>query len=333
MTRVHGKGTLWGRMPGNDHVKAAGLRSLAYQWAYPGKQLLFMGQDASAPNGPRNAGLDWFQLDENKVLPAASRVRRRHQPASTAAPRAVGPRHQAGRLFRGSTPTTRQQRAELPAVRRDGSVVACVFNFAGSEHSRYRLGLPMRAPGEVLNTDATAYNGSGHRQPRRGGGHRRAVARPPGVGDGAAAAGAVVSNPAWFCSPPQTPTRRAPSADSSGVRSAAVAQYSALARLRRPATTSGSAGSNSSMSLDPGHRGSGHPGRAPDQARSTGRRPRVMSLVEDLTSAAANAASMSDGAASRATASGAAARTLQEVIWRSAPLASALVRVRVQIAW
>jgi 1,4-alpha-glucan branching enzyme len=40
--------------------------------------------------------------------------------------------------------------------------MACVFNFAGSEHSGYRLGLPM--PGrwrEVLNTDATVYNGSG----------------------------------------------------------------------------------------------------------------------------------------------------------------------------
>ena len=44
----------------------------------------------------------------------------------------------------------------------DGSVMACVFNFSGAEHSRYRLGLPHAGTWrEVLNTDATIYNGAG----------------------------------------------------------------------------------------------------------------------------------------------------------------------------
>ena len=44
----------------------------------------------------------------------------------------------------------------------DGSVMACVFNFAGAEHSGYRLGLPSAGRWrEVLNTDATVYNGTG----------------------------------------------------------------------------------------------------------------------------------------------------------------------------
>ncbi len=44
----------------------------------------------------------------------------------------------------------------------DGSVLACVFNFAGREHGDYRLGLPAAGTWrEVLNTDATAYHGAG----------------------------------------------------------------------------------------------------------------------------------------------------------------------------
>src|SRR6202022_1428627 len=44
----------------------------------------------------------------------------------------------------------------------DGSILACVFNFSGSEHTRYRLGLPHAGTWrEVPNTDADIYNGTG----------------------------------------------------------------------------------------------------------------------------------------------------------------------------
>ena len=44
----------------------------------------------------------------------------------------------------------------------DGSMLACVFNFSGAEHGSYRLGLPHTGTWrEVLNTDATIYNGAG----------------------------------------------------------------------------------------------------------------------------------------------------------------------------
>jgi 1,4-alpha-glucan branching enzyme len=44
----------------------------------------------------------------------------------------------------------------------DGSVLACVANFAAVPHEGYRLGLPHAGRWlEVLNTDAVTYGGSG----------------------------------------------------------------------------------------------------------------------------------------------------------------------------
>jgi 1,4-alpha-glucan branching enzyme len=44
----------------------------------------------------------------------------------------------------------------------DGSVLACLANFAGIPHEDYRIGLPHPGPWrELLNTDAEKYGGSG----------------------------------------------------------------------------------------------------------------------------------------------------------------------------
>ena len=56
---VYGKGSLFGKMPGDDWQRYAGVRSLfAYQWAHPGKNLTFMGNDShSTVSGTTTASL------------------------------------------------------------------------------------------------------------------------------------------------------------------------------------------------------------------------------------------------------------------------------------
>ena len=63
---VHGKGSLWQRMPGDAWNKAANLRALlAYMWAHPGKQLLFQGGEfGQEREWSEQRSLDWHLLDD-----------------------------------------------------------------------------------------------------------------------------------------------------------------------------------------------------------------------------------------------------------------------------
>ena len=162
---VHGKGSLWTRMPGDDWNKAAGLRSLlAFMWAHPGKQLLFMGGEFGQPaEWSESRSLDWHLLE----TPLHAGIQRlvgdlnrtyRQQPALYAADNRpegfhwIDANDSANNVvsFLRFDPTS------------PGSVLACVANFAGNPHSNYRVGLPFTGRWrEVLNTDAQGYGGSG----------------------------------------------------------------------------------------------------------------------------------------------------------------------------
>ncbi|MEH3129693.1 MAG: 1,4-alpha-glucan branching protein GlgB [Mycolicibacterium neoaurum] len=161
---VHGKGTLWGRMPGNDHNKAAGLRSLlAYQWAHPGKQLLFMGQEfGQRAEWSEERGVDWYQLSENSFSTGISQlvtdINALYRDRRALWSRDTVPE---GYSWIDANDSANNVLSFL-RFGDDGSMLACVFNFSGNEHAQYRLGLPKAGTWrEVLNTDATVYNGSG----------------------------------------------------------------------------------------------------------------------------------------------------------------------------
>ncbi|MQA12899.1 MAG: 1,4-alpha-glucan branching protein GlgB [Pseudonocardiaceae bacterium] len=160
---VHGKGSLWGRMPGDDWNKAANLRALlAYMWAHPGKQLLFMGGEFGQPGEwaegrslewgltqhPRHGGVMRMVGDLNAAY--RSHPALYTQDTSPAGFEWIDANDAAGNvvsfLRHGS----------------DGSMLACVANFSGMPHEGYRAGLPRTGRWrEVLNTDSELYGGSG----------------------------------------------------------------------------------------------------------------------------------------------------------------------------
>jgi 1,4-alpha-glucan branching enzyme len=174
---VHGKGSLIGKMPGDEWRKFAGLRSLlAYMWAHPGKQLLFMGSEfGQVSEWSADNGLDWWVLDFD-VHRGVQQLSRdlnaiyRQTPALwelDTAPEGFSwidsndaPGNTLSFLRLAATPGTA---APGTAVQGDTSrTIACVANFSALPHLDYQLGLPHAGRWrEVLNTDAEIYGGSG----------------------------------------------------------------------------------------------------------------------------------------------------------------------------
>ena len=139
-------------------------------------------------------GLDWYQLDENSFSNGIQRMVRDIN-AIYRTRRALWSRDTSPEGY--SWIDANDSANNVLSFLRfgdDGSMLACVFNFSGSEHTRYRLGLPHAGTWrEVLNTDADIYNGAGVGNYGAVEATDEPVARTPGVGgDGAAAAGRAV---------------------------------------------------------------------------------------------------------------------------------------------
>ncbi|MEO7124726.1 MAG: 1,4-alpha-glucan branching protein GlgB [Nakamurella sp.] len=160
---VHGKGSLWGRIPGDDWRKAATLRAyFAYQWAHPGKKLLFMGGEMGSPTEwdeaaelpwhlaeePLHAGVQRLVSDLNRLYRATPALHT--QDFSPAGFQWIDANDSNGNVY------------AFTRWASDGTPLVCIVNFSAAPHTSYRVGLPRSgAWREVLNTDAEIYGGSG----------------------------------------------------------------------------------------------------------------------------------------------------------------------------
>jgi 1,4-alpha-glucan branching enzyme len=160
---VHGKGSLIAKMPGDEWQKFANLRLLyAYQFAQPGKKLLFMGAElAQWSEWNHESALDWELLK----YPTHDGIRRvvadlgalyENEPAL----------HQLDTSPDGFEWIDASDRAAsvLSFLRKgpSGAPILFVANFTPVPRHRYRVGVPAAGRWrELLNTDAEIYGGSG----------------------------------------------------------------------------------------------------------------------------------------------------------------------------
>ncbi len=158
---VHMKGSLVGKMPGDDWQKMANLRLLlSYQWLHPGKKLLFMGCDFGQWTEWNEAvGLPWHLADYPAHRGVMQLVRQLNQ---LYLKETALHRHDFEHQGFSWIDCHDYSQSILSFERRDAEqVLVCIFNFTPVPRYRYRLGLPQAGRYlEVFNSDSHLYGGS-----------------------------------------------------------------------------------------------------------------------------------------------------------------------------
>jgi 1,4-alpha-glucan branching enzyme len=161
---VHGKGSLIGRMPGDDWRQFANLRLLfAYMWAHPGKKLLFMGGEFGQRREWTHEGsLEWHVLQyplhqgAQRWVADLNRTYRENPALHKKDFSADGFRWvQRGDWEQSALSFLRLAGDQAPPV-------LAVFNFTPVPRFNYRVGVPRGGYWrELLNSNAEIYGGSG----------------------------------------------------------------------------------------------------------------------------------------------------------------------------
>jgi 1,4-alpha-glucan branching enzyme len=161
---VHGKGSLMGKMPGDDWQKFANMRLLlGYLYTHPGKKLFFMGAEIGQwREWNHDASVEWHLLD----LGPHRGLRRwiQHLSILYRGERAL---HEldfepAGFEWVDFADYESSIISFLRKGRHAGDMVLIVCNFTPVPRYNYRVGVPEGGFWrELLNSDATEYGGGG----------------------------------------------------------------------------------------------------------------------------------------------------------------------------
>jgi 1,4-alpha-glucan branching enzyme len=166
---VHLKGSLLGKMPGDDWQRFANLRALyGYLFAHPGKKLLFMGGEfAQDREWNHDHSLDWHLLDDARHAGIQTLVRDLNHVY-----RELPALYERDAEAEGLEWITSDRDESVVAFARrgraDDALAVAVTNFTPVPREGYRIGVPRAGTYvEALNTDAEHYGGSGVTNERR----------------------------------------------------------------------------------------------------------------------------------------------------------------------
>lgn len=158
---VHGKGSMIGKMPGDDWQKFANLRLLyTYMWTYPGAKLLFMGCEFGQwSEWAHQRSLDWSLLDfhthkglHNCIADLNAIYKNRSE---------LHERSFEWNGFEWLDCNDSTQSILSYTRKSDTGFVIVILNFTPVPRQGYRLGVPVAGHyKELLNSDSEFYAGS-----------------------------------------------------------------------------------------------------------------------------------------------------------------------------
>ncbi|MGR3540570.1 MAG: alpha amylase C-terminal domain-containing protein, partial [Hasllibacter sp.] len=161
---VHGKGSMLGKMPGDDWQRFANLRAYyGFMWGHPGKKLLFMGQEFAQPDEwSHDASLPWHLSTEGMHEGVREWVRDLNRTYAETPALHVFDAEPAGFEWVVGDDIANSTFVWLRRGHHDDAPVLVACNFTPVERANYRVGLPLAGRwAEVLNSDSERYGGSG----------------------------------------------------------------------------------------------------------------------------------------------------------------------------
>jgi 1,4-alpha-glucan branching enzyme len=165
---VHGKASLIGRIPqgrsGDDWERFATLRAyFGFMWGYPGKKLLFMGNEfAQWREWSEARELDWWLLQHSPHAATQRLVRDLNLTMRAHPALHVADGSPEGFRWIDADDAENSTFSWLRFGGEDDPPVAVLCNFTPIPRVGMRIGLPRAGRWrEVLNTDAAGYGGSG----------------------------------------------------------------------------------------------------------------------------------------------------------------------------
>jgi len=162
---VHGKGSLIGKMPGDDWQRFANLRLLlTYQWAAPGKKMLFMGGELGQwSEWSHERALDWHLLEHNQNQGVRELVRQLNRIYREESALHECDTEERGFAWLDPNDSEHCVVSFLRHGRSNRDIVAVILNCTPSPRFNYRVGVPYAGYWrEIFNSDAAEFGGSGH---------------------------------------------------------------------------------------------------------------------------------------------------------------------------